>query len=55
MDYYAEAMREARHISKEANDKAGQASRRADDAHLAKLKVEEEVKSGSEVTKVRAF
>ncbi|KAG1330661.1 hypothetical protein COCNU_02G006290 [Cocos nucifera] len=37
-------MHEARHISKEAEEKANQVNRRADDAKLSKLKVEEELK-----------
>ena len=38
-------MREARHISREAKKKAGQANRKADDIQLARLKAEEKTKS----------
>ncbi|KAG1370930.1 hypothetical protein COCNU_16G000240 [Cocos nucifera] len=44
LDHFKEAIQEARHISKEAKEKATQASRRADDAKLSKLKAEEKLK-----------
>ena len=40
-----EAIREARWISKEIEEKTTQATRRADDAQLSKLKAEDENKS----------
>ncbi|KAG1367734.1 hypothetical protein COCNU_14G002020 [Cocos nucifera] len=45
MDHFVEVIREVRHLSKEAEEKAVQANRRADDAQLSRLKVEDETKS----------
>ncbi|KAG1338608.1 hypothetical protein COCNU_04G009140 [Cocos nucifera] len=44
LDHFSNAMHESWCISKEAKEKAIQANRRADDAKLSKLKVEEDLK-----------
>ncbi|KAG1347863.1 hypothetical protein COCNU_06G016920 [Cocos nucifera] len=45
IDYFVEVIREVRHLSKEAEEKAVQANRRVDDAQLSWLKVEDEIRS----------
>ncbi|KAG1347542.1 hypothetical protein COCNU_06G013710 [Cocos nucifera] len=44
MDHFIEVIREVRHLSKEAEEKAAQANRRTDDAQLSRLKAEDETK-----------
>ncbi|XP_073101360.1 uncharacterized protein [Elaeis guineensis] len=50
-DHFSETVREAWRISREAEEKVGQANRRADDAQLSKLKAEEKAKSLEEKMK----
>ncbi|KAG1334981.1 hypothetical protein COCNU_03G011000 [Cocos nucifera] len=45
VDHFIEVIREVRHLSKKIEEKAVQAHRRADDAQLSRLKIEEETRS----------
>ena len=51
VDHFAKVIREIRCLSKDAKEKAAQATRRADDAHLSRLKIEDENRSLKEEVK----
>ncbi|KAG1359140.1 hypothetical protein COCNU_08G005860 [Cocos nucifera] len=45
VDHFIEVIREVRRLSKKVEEKAAHANRRADDAQLSRLKVEDEIRS----------
>ncbi|KAG1370944.1 hypothetical protein COCNU_16G000380 [Cocos nucifera] len=55
VDHFAKVIREVQCLSKEAEEKAAHANRRADDAQLSRLKVEDETRSLREMVKLLEF
>ncbi|EHA8590325.1 hypothetical protein COCNU_scaffold017058G000020 [Cocos nucifera] len=55
VDHFIEVIREVQCLSKEAEEKAAQANRRANDTQLSRLKVEDEIRSLRERMKLLKF